>query len=144
MDIPKYYKPKDCQHPSKVFGSTSRVSLISIRGLADVQLSSAHTQNEPTPTHFKVLLCRGTIYQIYVNIIGDPFSFFDFSVRGPNVGHVTTCWFVTIARAHVARFTRSILLNLAPAWQACLWKHRPSSLAPCVATMGPSRVGRHK
>jgi len=67
-------KPKDCQHPSKVFGSTSRVSLISIRGLADVQLSSAHTQNEPTPTHFKVLLCRGTIYPIYVNIMGD----FDF------------------------------------------------------------------
>ena len=80
MDIPKYYKPKDCQHPSKVFGSTSRVSLISIRGLADVdlQLSSAHTQNEPTPTHFKVLLCRGTIYPIYVNIIGNIIGNFDF------------------------------------------------------------------
>jgi hypothetical protein len=74
--MPQCYKPKDCQHPSKVFGSTSSVS---IGDLADEQLASPHSQNELGSTHLMVLLCRGTIYPIYVNVIGD----FNFSVRGP-------------------------------------------------------------
>jgi hypothetical protein len=127
------------------------VESLLIGGLADIQLSSPRTQNEPIPTHallgYGRTAVRGTIYRIYANIIGHPFSCFDFSVRGPKLGgHVSTSWSVPIhvARAHVARFTRTILLNLAPAWQACPWKHRPSSSAQCVVTIGPSRVGQHK
>jgi hypothetical protein len=46
--MPQYYKPKDCQHPSKVFGSTS-ISLISIGG----DLADEHTNSWTLTTQSK-------------------------------------------------------------------------------------------